>query len=116
MRDSEFKECLSSEEIEAWLSVKNMIRNFLENHKSKHYKRYVNKILMKFHGLNVNMSLKIHFLHSHSDFFPGKMGSVSNEHGERFNQNIATIERRYEGKWSTSCLDDYCCSLICDDS
>ena len=115
MQDSVFDECLSSEDGKAWLSVKNMIRNFLENHKFKHNKRYVNEMLTQFHGLNVNMSLKIHFLHSHSNFFPGKLGSVSDEHGERFHQDIATIEKRYEGKLSSTSLVDYCWSLIRDD-
>ena len=36
MQDLEFDECLSSEERKVWLSVRNVIRNFLENHKSKH--------------------------------------------------------------------------------
>ena len=66
------------------------------------------------------MSLKIHFLHLHLDFFPGKLGSVSDEHGERlhgerFHQHIATTEKRYQGKWSTSSLADYCWNLIRDD-
>ena len=79
MQDSEFDECLSSEKRKAWLSVKN--------------KRYVNEMLTQYHGLDVNMSLKIYFLHSHLDFFPGKLGSVSDEHGERFHQDVATIEK-----------------------
>ena len=115
MQYLEFDECLSSDGIKAWLSVKNVIRNFLGNQKSNHYKRYVNEMLTQFHGLNVNTSLKLHFLHSHSDLFPGKLKSVSDEHGERFHQDIATIEKRYQGKWSTSSLADYCWSLIRDD-
>lgn len=39
----------------------------------------------------LNMSLKIHFLHSHLDFFPENLGDVSDEHGERFHQEIKTI-------------------------
>ena len=62
MQDLEFDECSRNEERKDWLSVKNVIRNFLGNHKSKDYKRYVNKMLTQFQGLNVNMSLKIHFL------------------------------------------------------
>ena len=61
------------------------------------------------------MSLKIHFIYSELDVFPGKLGSVSDEHGEHFFQDIATIEKRYQGKWSTSSLADYCWSLISDD-
>ena len=87
MQDLEFDECLSSEERKTWLSVQNVIQNFLGNHKSKHYKRYVNEMLTQFHGLNVNMSLKIHFLHSHLDLYPMKLGSVSEEHGKRLHQD-----------------------------
>ena len=47
------------------------------------------------HKLGYNMSLKIHFLHSHLSFFPENMGSVSDEHGERFHQEIAEYEKRY---------------------
>ena len=115
MQDLEFDECVSSEERRGWLSVKNIFQNFLGNHKSEHCKQYVNEMLTQFYGLNVSMSLKIHFLHSHLDFFPGKLRSVSDEHGERFYQNIATIEKRYQGKWSTCCLADYCWSLTRDD-
>ena len=55
------------------------------------------------------------FLHSHLDFFPGKLESVSGDHEERFHRDIATIEERYQCKWSTSSLADYCWSLIHDD-
>ena len=47
-----------------------------------------------------NMSLKIHLLHSHLDFFPKNLGAVSNEHGERFHQEISIMKRRYQGKWN----------------
>ncbi|UYV84383.1 hypothetical protein LAZ67_X001983 [Cordylochernes scorpioides] len=42
------------------------------------------------------MSLKIHFLHSHLDFFPNNLGAVSDEHGERFHQDISSMEKRYQ--------------------
>jgi hypothetical protein len=57
------------------------------------------------------MSLKIHFLHSHLEFFPDNLGAVSDEHGERFHQDIASMEKRYQGKWSPSMLSDYCWTL-----
>ena len=44
------------------------------------------------------MSLKIHFLESHLDFFPENLGEVSDEHGERFHQYIWALEKWYEGK------------------
>ena len=49
------------------------------------------------------MSLKIHFLHSHLDFFPEDCGAVSDEHGERFHQDISSMEKRYQGKWNCLC-------------
>jgi hypothetical protein len=60
------------------------------------------------------MSLNIHFLHSHLDFFPQNLGAVSYEHGERFHQDIAVMEKRYQGKWSVNILSDYCWSIIRD--
>jgi hypothetical protein len=57
------------------------------------------------------MSLKIHFLYSHLDFFPDNLGAVSDEHGERFHQDIASMEKQYQGKWSPSMLADYCWTL-----
>ena len=50
---------------------------------------------------------KLHILHSHLDFFPPNLGDVSDEHGERFHQDISTMETRYQGKWSPSMLADY---------
>ena len=53
------------------------------------------------------MPLKIHFLHSYLDFFPKNHGAVSDEHGERFHQEISIIERRYQGKWNPRMLADF---------
>jgi hypothetical protein len=57
------------------------------------------------------MSLKVHFLDSHLDFFPENLGAASDEHGERFHQGISNMEKRYQGKWSLSMLADYCWTL-----
>ena len=54
------------------------------------------------------MSMKIHFLLSHMDFFPLNCVAVSGEYGERFQQDISAMEHRYKGKWSTAILGDYC--------
>jgi hypothetical protein len=51
-------------------------------------------------------------LHSHLDFFPNNCDMVSDEHGERFHQEIATMEKLYKGKWSNSMLAEYCWKLI----
>jgi len=57
------------------------------------------------------MSQKIHFLESHLDFFPENLSEVSDEHGERFHQDIMAREKRYQGKWTSSMSADYCWTL-----
>jgi hypothetical protein len=48
------------------------------------------------------------------DFFPQNLGAVSDEHGERFHQDIAVMEKWYQGKLSVNMLSDYCWSIIRD--
>ena len=50
------------------------------------------------------MSLKIHFLDSHLNFFPENLGDVS----KRFHQDISTFETSYQGKYNSKMLVDYC--------
>ena len=50
-------------------------------------------MLEKFEALGCNMSLKIHFLHSHLDKFPENLEAASEEQCERFHQDIKEIER-----------------------
>jgi len=57
------------------------------------------------------MILKIRFLESHWDFFPENLGEVSDEHGERFYQDIMAMEKRYQGKWTSGMFSDYCWTL-----
>ena len=42
---------------------------------------------------------------------PRKLGDVSDEHGERFHQEIATMENRYKYKCKPNMMADYCWSL-----
>ena len=57
------------------------------------------------------MRIKLHFLHSHLDRFPENLGDFSDEQGERFHQDIKTIEKRYQGRWDQHMMADYCWSL-----
>jgi hypothetical protein len=57
------------------------------------------------------MPLKVHFLDFHVDFFPENLRTVSDVHGERFHQDISTMEKWYRGKWSPGILADYCWTL-----
>ena len=53
------------------------------------------------------MNLKLHFLDSHLDFFPSNLGAVSDEAGERFHQDLKTMEQRYQGVWDGNMLGEY---------
>lgn len=111
MVDSEFDAVLTLVEKVAWDAFKEVVKNFLGNHRAPNYVELVNRLLAAYCDLQCNMSLKIHFLDSHLDFFPENLGAVSDEHGERFHQQIATIEKRYQGKWIPAMLGDYCWTL-----
>jgi len=50
----------------------------------------------------------MHFLDFHLNFSPEDLVAVSNEHGERFHQDISTMEKQYQGQWSISMLAGYC--------
>jgi hypothetical protein len=57
------------------------------------------------------MSLKIHFLLFHLDFFLPQLGTVSDEHWEKFHQDVSNMGQRYVGKSSQNMLADYCWNL-----
>jgi len=107
-----FNNLLKGDEKKAWDAFRLVSNNFLGNIRAENYKELIEDMLTLYHKLGCNMSLKIHMLHSHLDFFPKNCGMVSDEHGERFHQEIATMEKGYLGKRSTSMLADYCWTLI----
>lgn len=88
MADDHFESLLSPFQLAAWKSFKNVVSFFLGNVKSPNYKQIVAELLENNCKINANMSLKMHFLHSHLHFFPENLGDVSDEHGERFHQEI----------------------------
>ena len=57
------------------------------------------------------MSFKLHCFNSHLDYFPENLGAVSEEQGERFHQDIKDMERRYQGRWDTNMMGNYCWML-----
>jgi len=85
-----------------------VVTGFLGNRRADNYKDLLEELLCSYQKMGCNMSVKIHFLSSHLEFFPENCGSVIDEHGERFHQDIAAMEGRYKGKWSPSMRADYC--------
>jgi len=64
--------------------------------KSENYAEIVEELLSSNCVLGCNMSLKLHILQSHLDFFPGNMGVVSDKHGERIPQDIPNGKRKQQ--------------------
>ena len=65
--------------------------------------------------MGCRMSAKLHFLCSDLDFFQENLGDFSEEHGERYHQDIEPIERQYKGRWDSAMMGDHIWSLIRQD-
>ena len=114
LKDKQFDRLVIGDEQSAWNAFRLVVENFLGNTTADNYKELVEDLLNSYEKLGCNMSLKIHFLHSHLEFFPRNCGAISDEHGERFHQTIAEMDNRYQGKWSPAMLADYCWTLARD--
>ena len=115
LQDSEFDQALFGKEKLAWQTFKLVATKFLGNTKADNYMELVSNLLKAYSRMGCNMSLKIDFLDSHLDFFPPNCGKVSDEHGERFHQDISSVEKRYQEKLSPSMLADFCWMTARDD-
>jgi len=57
----------------AWIGFRLVATNFLGYNKAENYKEFVENLLCSYQNLGSNMSVDMHFLHSHVDFSSGKM-------------------------------------------
>ena len=71
LRDDTFDHPLQGKEKKAWIAFQSVAAEFLGNYEteSRYYKQLVVNLLTSYKALGCIMSLKIHFLHSHLDFF-----------------------------------------------
>jgi hypothetical protein len=74
-QDPHFKNKSNTVERRAWDVYENVCSNFLRNKKSEIYVEIVEELPSSHRALGCNMLLKLHFLQSHLDFFPGKYGN-----------------------------------------
>ena len=56
--------------------------------------------------LGCKMFLKVHLIHSYVKFFTFNFADISDEHGERFHQDISEMENRYKRNLSFAMLAD----------
>ena len=108
LHDAVFKLNLNPKELAAWEAFTDVAQHFLGNHRAENYAQLISTMVESYHRLGARMSIKLHFLDSHLDFFPQNLGDVSDEHGERFHQEIKVIESRYQGQVGPNMMGDYC--------
>jgi hypothetical protein len=101
MKDTTFTDTMSDIEFEAWNAFKDVVKKFLGNVKDPQCKNIVGNLLVKLQILGCNMSLKLQYLHFHLDYFPENLGDLSEEQGERFNQDVK--------RWKEDIRDDGMC-------
>ena len=112
MQDEQFDEDLNETESNAWLSFKRICKDFLGKSQISQQSGccagpvdFVQSYGMQYESENPLSGVTLGF------FFPESLGEVSDEHGERFHQDITAMEKRYQGKWTSSMLADYCWKL-----
>ena len=74
MFDSSFDASMNDIELADWVAFKNVCAGFLGKHKDMNYVVLIARLLEKYQMMGCNMSLKLHFLMSHLEFFPEKPG------------------------------------------
>ena len=92
----------------AQLLLKLRVPLYKPKEKARDYAALVNNMLTVFRNLGCNMSIKMRYLFLHTDRFPENLGSMSDEQGERFHQDIGEMETRYQSRWDAVMMADYC--------
>lgn len=111
-KDIQFRNSMSELELRAWTAFVSVMQNFLGNKKSENYVELIEDLLLQLKNIGCDMSIKLHFLHSHLDRFPENLGDMSEEQGECMHQDLRVMEDRYQGFWDKNMMSDYCWSLI----
>ena len=107
LASEELVEQISDLERNVWQAFRMIVEGFLGNHPRDDYAIMVLNLIESYEKLGCRMSLKLHFLHSHLDFFRDNLGNVIEEHGERFHYDIQVMEKRYQGRWNKAMMGDY---------
>ena len=77
----ELEDNMFAVEKEAWIAFRHVVHSFLGKNKSDNYKELVENLIVRYADMKCRMSIKLHYLHSHLDFFRPNLVDVSEEHG-----------------------------------
>ena len=75
---------MSDLERNAWQAFRVIGEGFLGKHRRNDYAMLVSNLIKSYEKLGCRMSLTLHFLHSHLDFFRDNLRIVREEHDEKF--------------------------------
>lgn len=114
LHSHEFRDLLTVEQETAWISFEAVVDGFLGNVRDPNYRQIVADMLENFGEIGTNLTLKMHFLKSHINFFPENLGVFSDEQGERFHQDLSDMEQRFNGRFIPNMLGEYCWGLLRD--
>ena len=91
-----FDEALSEAKLSTKQSLKSVVTNFQGKHRSAEYEKEIENQLKSSRHLRARMSIKLHSLWSHLDYFPKNCVDLSEEMGVRFHQDIRIMEGGYQ--------------------
>ena len=114
LRDQYFVTTTTVVEARAWKAFFKVFYNLLGNKRADNYIELVEELLLSLQDLGCRMSIKVHYLNSHLSEFSADFGGVSEEQGERIQQDVKVMEERYQGRWNCNMMADYCWSLMRD--
>ena len=103
---------MSDLERNTWQAFRMIVERLLRKYQKDDYAMLVSNLIKSHEKLGCRMSSKLHFLHSHLDFFRNNLGNVSEKHGERFFPDIQVMEKRYQGMWEEAMMGDYVWNLV----
>ena len=70
LRDEVLERIITDDEQRAWHAFREVVTGLLGKRRADNYKDLVEELLSSYQKLGCNMSVKIHFLSSHLNFFP----------------------------------------------
>lgn len=111
LRDATFVTTVNEVEARAWNGFSEKLP---WKQKADNYKEIVKELSLNFLSLGCKMSIKLHYFQSHLSNFPENLDDISEEQGESFHQDDRIMEVRYQGKWDSNMMADYCWSSKID--
>jgi hypothetical protein len=87
-----------------WETFRMVLENFLGRQKVPNYKHLIEEMLEAYRTTGCNISLKIHILHFHCDFFLTMTGDIRNKYGENKQHDMSTMEKCFQWKWNPTLL------------